>query len=70
MLDLKNLPRKNQLVTYKNRGAEFQMRILEARVRYGQIDVHLTPINGTGSFWVRYDSVKVVTPMLPTEVTL
>lgn len=57
MLNLDNVPQNNTVVEYKHRGATFTMRITSSRVRYGQIDVQLTPVDGTGSFWVRYDSL-------------
>ena len=58
MLDLDNLPQKGKVVTYKHRGAEFQMTIVEARIRYGKIDVALQPVNGNGAFWVRFDKLN------------
>ena len=58
MLDLDNLPKKGQQVTYKHRGASFVMTIVEARIRYGKIDVALSPVNGTGAFWVRFDKLN------------
>jgi hypothetical protein len=57
MLNLDNLPQNGTVVNYSHRGAQFPVKIVSSRVRYGQIDVQLQPINGTGSFWVRADSV-------------
>jgi len=34
------------------------MTIVEARIRYGKIDVALSPVNGTGAFWVRFDKLN------------
>jgi hypothetical protein len=58
MLNLDNLPKKGENVTFVLRGARFDMTIQEARIRYGDIDVRISPVSGTGSFWVRYASVK------------
>lgn len=57
-IDLNNLPRKNDKVSLTLRGAKFDMIVNDARIRYGQVDVELTPVSGTGTFWVRYDSVN------------
>lgn len=57
-LNLDTLPKKGDSFTFKHRGAEFVMEILNARIRYGQIDVQVKPVNGNGSFWVRYESTK------------
>ena len=54
MLDLNNLPQKGKAVIFKHRGAEFQMTILNARIRYNKVDVEISPVAGTGSFWVEY----------------
>ena len=58
LLNLDNLPKKGEAVTFVFRGTRFQMVVNEARIRYGQIDVRISPVAGEGSFWVRYDSVK------------
>jgi hypothetical protein len=58
MLNLDTLPKKGESVTFVLRGARFDMTIQEARIRYGDIDVRISPVAGTGSFWVRYNSVK------------
>jgi len=58
LLNLDTLPKKGETVTFVLRGARFDMKIEEARIRYGDIDVRISPVSGTGSFWVRYNSVK------------
>lgn len=58
MLNLDNVPKRGENVTFVLRGARFNMRIEEARIRYGDIDVRITPLSGEGSFWVRYSSIK------------
>lgn len=60
MLNLDTLPKKGEAVTFKHRGAEFQMVINNARLRYGQIDVEISPVAGSGAFWVRYDNLVTV----------
>ena len=61
MLNLENLPKKGEIVTFKHRGASFQMTVVNARIRYGKIDAELSPVNGEGSFWVRYDLLNAET---------
>lgn len=63
LLNLDNLPKKGESVTFKTRGATFQMVIENARIRYGKIDVLVSPVAGTGSFWVRYDNLKGTTTL-------
>lgn len=58
MLNLDNLPVNGTVVMYKHRGAEFPVTIMSSRVRYGNIDVQLQPVNGQGSFWVRNDGIN------------
>ena len=62
-IDLNSLPKKGEEVVFTHKGARFQMTVLNARIRYGQIDVELEPLHGTGSFWVTYNSVKPKTPV-------
>jgi hypothetical protein len=62
MLNLDNVPQNGQKVVYQHRGASFNMTVTGSRVRYGQIDVQLTPLEGIGSFWVRADSVGLGQP--------
>ena len=67
MLSLDNLPKNGTVTDYEHRGAKFPVTITSSRVRYGQIDVELTPVNGTGHFWVRYDSLaKTATQVIET----
>lgn len=63
-LNLDNIPKKGEALTYKTRGASFQMIVQDARIRYGKIDVLVSPLAGSGAFWVRYDNLKQ-----PTTVT-
>lgn len=65
-INLDNLPKKGTLVTFKHRGATFQMTVQNARTRYGKIDVLLSPISGTGSFWVEYREQKSSTTINQT----
>lgn len=58
LLNLDNVPKKGETVTFVLRGARFDMVIQEARIRYGDIDVRISPVAGSGAFWVRYSSVK------------
>lgn len=60
-INLDNLPKKGEVVTFQHRGASFQMRITNARIRYGQIDVQIAPVDGAGSFWVTYASLTKTT---------
>lgn len=57
MLNLDNLPVNGTVTTYSHRGAHFPVTIMSSRVRYGNIDVQLQPVNGQGSFWIRQDSL-------------
>lgn len=56
-LTLDKLPKKGEVHTYIHRGVRFEMKVVDARIRYGKIDVALTPVNGSGAFWVRYDNL-------------
>ena len=56
-LNLDTLPKKGESVVFKHRGATFQVVIQNARIRYGQIDVEISPVAGTGSFWVKYEGL-------------
>lgn len=67
-LNLDNLPKKGDAFTFKHRGASFQMVITNARIRYGQIDVQVSPVAGDGGFWVRYE--KTATPSEVVEEAL
>lgn len=58
-LDLDKLPKKGESFNFTHRGASFQMTVLNARIRYGQIDVLIAPVAGDGSFWVRYEGKPV-----------
>lgn len=57
-IDLNSLPKVGEAVLFKHKGASIQMTVQNARIRYGQVDVLLSPVAGTGSFWVTYASVK------------
>jgi hypothetical protein len=57
-LDLDSLPKKGEAVIFNHRGASIQMIVENARIRYGQVDVLLSPVAGSGTFWVTYASVK------------
>lgn len=62
-IDLNTLPKVGEAVTFQHKGASIQMTVQNARIRYGQIDVLLSPVAGEGSFWVTYASVKKQTPI-------
>ncbi len=60
-LDLDSLPSKGEAVVFQHKGASFDMVVTNARIRYGQVDVQIAPLsNGHGSFWVTYESVKIM----------
>lgn len=63
-LDLANLPKVGDKYVFNHRGAGFVTTIGEARIRYGVLDVYITPVGGFGGFWVRYDSPVTATPEL------
>ena len=67
-LNLDTLPKKGDTFVFKLRGAEFYMTIENARIRYGQVDVLISPVAGKGSFWVRYESTA--TPEVVKEEAL
>ncbi len=68
MINLDNMPKNGTAVTFKHRGASFQMIIESARIRYGQVDVKLSPIAGEGAFWVKYDTLNTTTEETVTPV--
>ncbi len=68
-IDLDSMPKRGEAVLFNHRGASIQMIVENARIRYGQVDVKLSPVAGTGSFWVTYASVKTVTAT-PVESAL
>ncbi len=68
IIDLNSLPKKGEAVLFNHRGASIQMVVENARIRYGQIDVLLSPVAGTGSFWVTYASVKATPTPIDTAL--
>lgn len=40
-----------------SRDLNFEVRVLDARTRYGTIDVLIAPVAGNGSQWVTLDRV-------------
>lgn len=42
---------------YNVRGAEFLVTASDARIRYGTLDLLVSPVSGAGSFWVARKSV-------------
>jgi len=48
----------NKRVEVYHRGAWFACTVIDARVRFGEIDVLLTPVEGEGSFWTAKGSVR------------
>jgi hypothetical protein len=40
-------------------GAWFAISIIDARVRWGQTDVLVTPVTGSGSFWTSIEKVDL-----------
>lgn len=61
-LNLENLPKVGSIFLFNHRGASFNMKVMNARIRYGNIDVLVSPVDGDGSFWVKYDNATVLTP--------
>jgi len=37
---------------------EIEVTITDARLRYGNVDVHVTPVNGKGAKWTPIDRVR------------
>lgn len=68
LLNLNELPKVGEAVNYQHRGGTFQMVVKEARIRYGKIDVFISPVAGDGGFWVRYDGLKAETPVTADEL--
>jgi hypothetical protein len=56
-INLEKLPKRGEVHTYVHRNVRFEMKIVDARIRYGKVDVSLTPVNGSGELWVRYDNL-------------
>ena len=48
--DLENLAGKTGTVELD--GLTFRVTVLEARIRFGHLDFHVTPCDGTGKKWV------------------
>ena len=69
-IDLNTLPKKGDNIVFNHRGASFQMTVQDARIRYGEIDVKIAPLHGTGAFWVRYSTVKSVVEVTPVDAAL
>lgn len=40
-------------------GLTIQVKVTDARPRYGRIDLEITPVNGTGSRWVESSRVRL-----------
>lgn len=64
-LDLNNLPKVGEVLSFNHKGATFQVTVKNARIRYGNIDALVSPVNGTGEFWLQIQSApKKVTQEL------
>jgi hypothetical protein len=66
-LDLNNLPKVGDVINFEHKGASFPMTVKNARIRYGNIDALVTPVNGSGEFWLQIQSApRKVTKELAT----
>ena len=50
---------QNNLGTYKHDGMEWHVRLLDARMVYGRIDILISPVTGRGQKWVEKSTIVV-----------
>jgi hypothetical protein len=48
-----------EFATYWVKEMEFEVTIIDARTRYGNVDVKIVPVSGNGATWVSLSSVKI-----------
>lgn len=51
--NLSNLPKVGDVLPFNYKGATFMVTVKNARIRYGNIDALVEPVNGTGEFWLQ-----------------
>ena len=56
-LNLDTLPKVGERMEVKFKSATFTVEVLDARIRYGNIDALVRPITGSGQFWTVYHKV-------------
>lgn len=66
-LNLSNLPSVGEVIAVKFKGASFNARVIDARIRYGNVDALVEPINGSGQFWTVYTKTVVKAPPATPE---
>ena len=53
---VKNLHRTGE---YRINGLAVSVEVVDARLRFGEMDFKITPLNGTGEIWTRASGVKL-----------
>lgn len=66
-LNLDALPSKGEVISVKFKDATFNVRVLDARIRYGNVDALVEPISGSGKFWTVYIKPTVKAPPATPE---
>lgn len=66
-LNLSALPKMGEIILVDHKGASFNARVLDARIRYGNIDALVEPVNGSGQFWTVYTKPEVKIPPATPE---
>lgn len=69
-LNLSALPSVGEIVSVKFKGASFNAKVLDARIRYGNIDALVEPVSGSGKFWTVYTKPSTVTAPPATPESL
>jgi hypothetical protein len=49
-----------EIAIYPVKEMEFEVEIIDARTRFGNVDVEIAPVTGNGSSWVSRDSIRIV----------
>lgn len=57
-LNLANLPKVGETFEVKVKSATFTVEVLDARIRYGNVDALVKPVEGSGTFWTVYRGIK------------
>lgn len=61
-LNLSNLPKVGERFEVKVKTATFTVEVVDARIRYGNVDALVKPVTGTGTFWTVYHKVTKQEP--------
>jgi len=56
-LNLANLPKVGERFEVRVKSASFTVEVIDARIRYGNVDALVKPVAGSGTFWTVYKAV-------------